>query len=349
MTEAFRMFGDLTQRGEAALDELIRQRGTEELYLDFKRSADQGKGNGLHADDRKNLSKAISGFGNSAGGLIVWGVDCPSPREGRDDAAKEQRFPLINAQRFKANLDNAIAGATVPPHPNVLNSAFAVNPADGSGYVATLVPISDNAPLHIPSMATYYMRAGSTFAHIPHAVLAAMFGRRPTPLLRINVRPPGLNVTNKKGIHLVTQIEVENYGLGIATDLYMTVNMVQLPNPGASFQLNWLADPRFGQPYNLPMGVSVISSDGHRFPPGSMAAMFGLTVFVDPPVVNDLAISISVGSENGPPASLILQQQKLTIDHCVQLSWGSNASANYIAGRALGLLDDKGDPVKLGQ
>ena len=35
----------------------------EELFIDFKQAASEGKNfNTLHKDDRKNLSKAISGF-----------------------------------------------------------------------------------------------------------------------------------------------------------------------------------------------------------------------------------------------------------------------------------------------
>jgi hypothetical protein len=126
----------------------------------------------------------------------------------------------------------------------------------------------------------------------------------------------------------------------------MTVTMVQLPNAGTSYKLDWLSDSRFGKTHNLPLGMTVMSKEGERFPPGSMAAMFGLTVFVDPPVENDLAINISAGCENGPPTSFFLQQQRGTIEHCRQLSTGSNASVACIAGRALGVADDAGKPIE---
>jgi hypothetical protein len=56
--------------GEAAIDEFIATRKAEELFLDFKRSSDNGAGVRLSQTDRDNLAKAISGFGNSAGGVV---------------------------------------------------------------------------------------------------------------------------------------------------------------------------------------------------------------------------------------------------------------------------------------
>jgi hypothetical protein len=76
MGRAEDLFKRLCDLGETAIDELFYDRQSEELFLDFKRSANGGKGQRLHQDDRKNLAKAISGFGNSEGGVIVWGVDC---------------------------------------------------------------------------------------------------------------------------------------------------------------------------------------------------------------------------------------------------------------------------------
>ncbi len=84
--------------GVSAIDALIDDRASEELFLDFKRSSDEGGGTKLSTTDRKNLAKAISGFGNSEGGVIVWGVDC-SARADEGDVARA-KVPLQDARRF---------------------------------------------------------------------------------------------------------------------------------------------------------------------------------------------------------------------------------------------------------
>jgi len=54
--------------------EMIGSEETKELFLDYKRSADDGGGRSLHNSDRANLSKAVCGFGNSEGGVVLWGL-----------------------------------------------------------------------------------------------------------------------------------------------------------------------------------------------------------------------------------------------------------------------------------
>ena len=77
MSRAEDIFQKLIYFGEDAIDEFIINRQSEELFIDFKQAASDGKNfNTLHKDDRRNLSKAISGFGNSEGGVVIWGIEC---------------------------------------------------------------------------------------------------------------------------------------------------------------------------------------------------------------------------------------------------------------------------------
>ena len=62
--------------------------------MDFKQADSLGKnGNSLHKDDRRNLAKCISGFGNSEGGVVVWGVECSRNVEIGDVAKRMGRLP----------------------------------------------------------------------------------------------------------------------------------------------------------------------------------------------------------------------------------------------------------------
>ena len=117
MGRAEDLFNRIVKEGEKAIDDFITDRQSEELFLDFKRSADDGKGKKLHDTDRGNLSKAISGFGNSEGGVVVWGVDC------RNDAAQgdvaQYKVSIENPQRFVSRLEGAVSGCTIPAHPHI--------------------------------------------------------------------------------------------------------------------------------------------------------------------------------------------------------------------------------------
>ena len=74
MERAKELYEKIKNEGISAIEEFILARKTEELFLDFKRSANDGNGERLNPNDRKNLAKAISGFGNPEGGIVVWGI-----------------------------------------------------------------------------------------------------------------------------------------------------------------------------------------------------------------------------------------------------------------------------------
>ena len=76
MERSKELFEKIKNEGKSAIEEFIFTHKAEELFLDFKRSADNGNKQRLHQNDRSNLAKAISGFGNSEGGVVIWGVDC---------------------------------------------------------------------------------------------------------------------------------------------------------------------------------------------------------------------------------------------------------------------------------
>jgi hypothetical protein len=171
MGRAEDLFQRLCERGEAALDELILDRQSEELFLDFKRSADDGSGSKLHDNDRSNLARAISGFGNSEGGVVVWGIEC-SDRSDRGDVASA-KLPLHNPKRFVSWLEAAVSGCTVPPHQGVGHCAIASAVSD-RGYCVSLIPKSLAAPHQCIKPPHYYIRAGSSFVPTPHGVLGSV-------------------------------------------------------------------------------------------------------------------------------------------------------------------------------
>ena len=120
MSRAEDIFQKLIYFGEDAIDEFILDLQSEELFLDFKQAVSNGKNfKTLHKDDRKNLAKAISGFGNSEGGVVVWGVSCS--RDAKIGDVAKAKVKVENVHRFLSWLENAISGCTIPSHNKVRN------------------------------------------------------------------------------------------------------------------------------------------------------------------------------------------------------------------------------------
>lgn len=299
MSRAEEIFEKLKREGEAAIDELIMIRQSEELFLDFKRSANNGRGpKVLHETDRNNLAKAISGFGNSEGGVIIWGVDA-SPDADYADVANAKK-PIENISRFVSWLEGTVSGRTVPPHIGIQN--YPIDIGSGKGFVATLITKSERAPHQAIPEQKYYMRAGSNFVPVPHAVLAGMFGRRPQPELFERYVPKPIKVTRRPDgteiIDMTLGFKICNRGPVMARDLYSDIK-VMLPGAGtihfANMDDDWTSRKQSTE------WLSMVSKDDFKLAPESSRKIFDLRVFLRPPFVDGkLWFRWSFGCDGGP-------------------------------------------------
>lgn len=282
MGRAEEIFEKLKREGEAAIDEFIIARQSEELYLDFKRSADNGRGpRVLHENDRNNLAKAISGFGNSEGGVVVWGVDASRDIDFADVA--RAKAPIENVKRFVSWLEGTISGRTLPAHPGVNNHAIEVG--GGAGFVATLIPQSNLTPHQCIFDSRYYMRAGSAFLPLPHSVLAGMFGRRPQANLVHTFASSGAEIGGHPGpmdiVSVNATFQLHNKGLGIARDLYSDIRIV-VPKSRCEAMFSHPND-HWNSRTQLGVWFSSISKEDFRLGPESMTDLFNLHIALRPP------------------------------------------------------------------
>lgn len=299
MGRAEELFDRLVQQGELAIEAMIADRQSEELFLDFKRSADNGAGGKLHQGDRQNLSKALSGFGNSEGGVIVWGIDCRNT-SARGDVA-QYKVLIEDPKRFKSWLEGAVSGCTVPAHPTARHEA--IERADGKGFVVTLIPMSYFAPHQCIYDLRYYMRAGSDFSPVPHAVLAGMFGRRPQPELILNwlAEPPRFEAGRLAGdnsVQIITQLKLHNLGLGIARDLY--VNLETWPPGRNSRVVGHVSSNQWIQENIMNVTLSAMSNESFRLGPQGVTAPMSLTFYLVRPFERPLTCKISYGCSGSP-------------------------------------------------
>ena len=188
----------------AKIEEYLEEQKEESLHLDFKRL----NRSNLHRDDKKNLAKAISGYANSDGGIIVWGVDARKP-EGSDVDCACELFP-IDGVRVALNRLNEQTGTCVSPIVDGVLHQEIIQDGD-TGFIKTFVPASDSGP-HMSNRREYYFykRSGDSFQRMEHFEIADMFGRRRRPELKMTIRK---NEDNRRVGFIVG---LENTGRGSA-------------------------------------------------------------------------------------------------------------------------------------
>jgi hypothetical protein len=147
------LFDDLIQRGETVIDEFITEPREETLHLEFK-STTSGPGQ-LNKDDAKLIAKALSGFANAEGGLLVVGVR--TKRRYNIDVAVA-KSPIDEVEKVRNRVVALLSDALSPPHSGI--TVEAIKSPDGTGYLAILVEPSENRP-HMSVKEHRYFRRGS--------------------------------------------------------------------------------------------------------------------------------------------------------------------------------------------
>ncbi len=292
--EIYKRIGD---EGIKAIDDFIDDRASEELFLDFKRSSDNGGGRRLSQTDRNNLAKAISGFGNSEGGVVVWGVDCSRDADGADVA--RAKVPITNIKRYRSWLEGAVSGCTVPPHTCVEHDIIPTASGE-DGYVLTYVPHSNAAPHQVVGRMQYFIRAGSSFVPTPHMVLAGMFGRRPQPQVHHNYTVTSAKLDNDV-IHFQAGVMIRNQGPGIASDLFVNILILDLPGTRCELRWEYTDQENWSGVWSFGRHLSLISTVGYRLPPEAQVQPVILDFSIAPPIEDDMEIEGMVGSGSSVP------------------------------------------------
>jgi len=219
-TELERRFKELSRDD---IDQFISEEKEENLHLDFKTL---GAPDLKFSDDKKNLAKALSGFANSDGGLIVWGVDARKSEDGIDCATSLRPIPKI--KKLLSRLNN-VTSDFVNPSVNGVQHKIVFEEEDGSGIAATLVPPSDMGPhMAKASLDRYYKRSGDSFLKMEHFEIEDMFGRRPRPKITLMYKIAKYQQIHRqdKIIHpLLIVVGIENTGRGMAIAPYLAVKV----------------------------------------------------------------------------------------------------------------------------
>ena len=328
MSRAEDIFQKLIYFGEDALDDYIINRQAEELFLDFKQ-ATPGIGKNvtsLPRDDRKNLAKCISGFGNSEGGVIIWGVECSRDYDIGDVA--KAKIKVKNVHRFLSWLENAISGCTIPSHNKVRNHIISID-ENGDGYIATYIPKAEVAPLMSTVGNSIYIRSGSNNVPAPYAVIAGMFGRRPQPNIeliisdkkievlenvnenKIYILPDEKDKEPEKYVRISFSIHARNESSVIARELYLscTTGSYGSEHNRVRFSNYNLVDSIHGMNNQL----NLITRPELRLPPRSTFKFANIEIILSQHTSEDFLFDGIIGAADAAPRDFRIFINKNTL------------------------------------
>ncbi|HEY4012766.1 MAG TPA: ATP-binding protein [Polyangiaceae bacterium] len=198
----------------ARVERLCAEHEPESLHLDFKAVAPETD---PEKDDyvRDKIARALSGFANLAGGLLVFGIETNGGAKGEPDCA--QRVERIaNVGRFRAALERLASRIVEPPIAGVDIRHVDDPSIPGNGIVAVWVPASIGGPHRATGVKKetndkYFMRTTTENIVMPHTTLEDRFSRAAKPSLQLVL------LLNGGGVSFGLNVRLRNVGRGIAT------------------------------------------------------------------------------------------------------------------------------------
>lgn len=208
-------------------------------YEDIQSLIDNGDAEGIHLESKApsgpqlgrdlktQLAQAVSGFSNTSGGVILWGVSTTKHAHSGLDILT-QIEPIGNCRQLAQQIDRAI---TTIANPFVVSSPSKVlhrSKSDTKGVVITYIPQTDGDPVQSTLDQKFYLRTGDSFSIMPYEVLKRMFAGTAGPDVRPNFNRRLVTMNQDKVWKI--PILLENFSSAIAEH---TIATVEILNPQA--------------------------------------------------------------------------------------------------------------------
>lgn len=180
MTDAAaKLFGKLTLR---YIRRELLDKEFENNVLECKEKHDAACGT-TASDDERNFAKALSGFANTAGGVLLFGVRARK----RDDVDLiESIAPITGLKVFESRLRELESRVVERSVPGVKYRA--IRTSRDAGLLAILIPESPWLPHRSRKDRHFYIRSGGAFTPLDLNLVEDLFFRRQRPKLEFFAR-----------------------------------------------------------------------------------------------------------------------------------------------------------------
>lgn len=192
---------------------------SETLHLDFKQKNERGD-----MDDLTYYAKALSGFANAEGGILVWGVVC-RPGANEDPDVTQQAIPINGLANFISLLERKTDEYIQPGLNGVQHRALELSESPDCGFVVTFIPRSEGPPQMsvVKNARGYFCRINARTKPMEHYQIADRFRERPQPRLEVFLKGGIIEGSNTASSNQQVDICVRNVGAGIANNVAVSL------------------------------------------------------------------------------------------------------------------------------
>jgi len=208
-----------------AMEDFVHEKEQENLHLEFKTVGSAS----MKREDRENFAKALSGFSNANGGLVVWGIDAPR-NDAQVNCAKDSK-PIDGVSRFLSKLESLTGQFVDPQVRGVRHRVVYVDEKADKGFAVSLIPESETGP-HMSALdSRYWVRSGDSFYRMTHSQVSDRFFRKRKPRLGLYTelsRVELMRVHGEEYVSFELIIGLANEGTGLAKYPYLSL-LIHVP------------------------------------------------------------------------------------------------------------------------
>ena len=223
ITPACQFYDDIIKLPKADAVAFIRGMiGTrfEDDYFDCKQEPRQPDLN-VRKDNLKRIwSKALSGFANAAGGVLIWGLVADTDPTTKVDKVNAENL-VQSPDRLEAELRKLQVEMTDPVLGNVEYQVFEVDDRPGYGFLVCFIPDGPIKPYRERAYdEQYYYRWGDSFRIMPRHMLQRMFYPRATASFHLTADLVWINEDrpSEDSTMLRLRVSITNQGPATAKD-----------------------------------------------------------------------------------------------------------------------------------
>lgn len=254
MNKAKELFDTYINGGANFVFQVAASELPETLHLDFKEVRPEKS----FKEYLAVYAKALCGFSNADGGIIVWGVKCKSFGGDDPDVTKEA-VPIRDLKSFFNWLEGRTDDILQPGVRGIIHHAMEIDNDPNVGFVITYIPRADGPPQMAIAKDSrgFYCRMGSQTRPMEHYQIADRFRERPQPRLEVFLSLGPIDGLNTAQSNCQVDVCVRNVGAGIARQVAVSVNSEIGMNAHSNIQRKRYAIPLDGghawQTFALPL------------------------------------------------------------------------------------------------
>lgn len=196
----------------------------EDTWLDCKQKHDSDRGK-LDDDDKKNFAKALSGFGNTTGGVLIFGIDA---RKVNDIDVVKGIKPIKELLLFESELRDLESKIVQRALSGLEYKKIYTNQANNIGIIIIYIPEGNNPPYRSMRDKEFYIRAGGSFVSIDVSLIENLMSKKFKPDIEAQITIGILNkpINTHQNNSFQISFRLTNKGNSIAEHVLIEIRLL---------------------------------------------------------------------------------------------------------------------------